>query len=283
MTSGVDARWFRYEGGEPTAPVRIFCFPHGGGDPRAYAEWQPHLDGTADLLAVRVPGRGCRGDETPPGSIAELADQAAEAVAAAADRPSYLFGHSLGGLVGFEVARRLRHLPELRHLVASGCAPPSLLPTDYLRWAAQLDGPAFAQAMGTFEGMSPEIVADPELQELLLPDLRTDCVLIAGYAYRPAPRLAIGLTLVNGRDDWRVGDDLLGPWRHEVVAEPARHWRDGGHFYFADRPAAVLDVLRALIAADSAGPGTAKADPGTAEADPAGAGTSEADHHVELI
>lgn len=260
----VDSHWFLSSDRELRSPARVFCFPHGGGNPRAYLDWQPSLGGAADILAVCMPGRGARGDEQPPASIAELADRAAEAIAAAADRPALLFGHSLGAVVAYEVARRLRELPALRHLVASGCAAPSLLPTDYLRWAAQLDGPAFAEAMAKFEGMSPEIVEDPELQELLLPDLRADCRLIAEYRRQPAAPLGIGLSLINGRDDWRVGDDMLEPWRGEVTTAPEYHWRDGGHFYFADRPAAVVDVLRTVVRAGSEAP-------------------APADEHVEVI
>jgi surfactin synthase thioesterase subunit len=145
------------------------------------------------------------------------------------------------------VARRLRDVPAVRHLVASGCAAPSCLPTDYLRWAAQLDGRAFAEAMARYEGMSPEIVEDEELQELLLPDLRADCRLIAAYCYQPAAPLAVPISLINGRDDWRVGDGVLEGWRAEASTAPEYHWSDGGHFYFADRPAAVVDVLRAIV------------------------------------
>jgi medium-chain acyl-[acyl-carrier-protein] hydrolase len=244
----VDTRWFLSGNSELRAPARVICFPHGGGDPQAYADWQPTMGSGADILAVCVPGRGRRADERPPASIAELADRAAAAVGAAADRPTYLFGHSLGAVVAFEVARRLRDASTLLHLVASGSAAPALLPTDYLRWADQLDGPAFAEAMVRFEGMSAEIAGDSDLQEVLLPDLRADCRLIAQYRYQRAAPLAIGLSLVNGRADWHVDDDLLRPWQDEVTTAPEAHWRDGGHFYFADHPAAVVDVLRALVA-----------------------------------
>jgi surfactin synthase thioesterase subunit len=249
----VDTRWFLSRGGELAAPARIICFPHGGGDPRAYTDWQSHLGAEADILAVCIPGRARRADERAPDSIEQLADGAAAAVAMVADRPTYLFGHSLGAVVAFEVARRVRDTPAVRHLVASGCAAPSRLPTDYLRWAATLDGQAFAEAMVRFEGMASEIAVDPDLQELLLPDLRADCRLIAEYRYRRDARLDIGLSLVNGRADWHLSDDLLAPWRDEVTTAPVSHWRDGGHFYFADRPAAVLDVLRALLEAGRPG------------------------------
>jgi surfactin synthase thioesterase subunit len=260
----INSRWFVSSGSELQSPARIFCFPHGGGNPRAYVDWQMCMGGTADIVAVCVPGRGPRSDERAAASIAELADRASAAIASVVDRPTYLFGHSLGGVVAFEVARRLRGVAALRHLVASGCAAPSLLPTDYLRWAAQLDGRAFAEAMTKFEGMSPEIVEDRELQELLLPDLRADCRLIAAYRYQPAAPLEVRLSLINGRDDWRVGNGMLAPWRSEVTTAPDYHWRDGGHFYFADRPAAVVDVLRAVVRAGSGEP-------------------APADEHVELI
>ena len=265
MTSyQVGSRWFLSSGGDQRSPARIVCFPHGGGDPRTYLDWQPLLGGAADILAVCVPGRGARGDDRAAASIAELADRAAAAVAPVADRPTCLFGHSLGGLVAFEVARRLRDVPAVGHLVASGCAAPSLLPTEYLRWAARLDTRAFAEAMATFEGMSPEIVEDQELQEMLLPDLREDCRLIAAYRYQPAAPLAVRLSLVNGREDWRVDNGMLEPWRSEVTTAPEYHWRPGGHFYFADRPAAVVDVLRAVVHAGWGEP-------------------ASADEHVELI
>lgn len=249
---------YRVEGGwflcrsDLRAPARVVCFPHGGGDPRAYADWQTLLGDTADVLAVCIPGRGRRGDEPPPESITELAGWAAGAVAAMADRPTYLFGHSLGAVVAFEVARRLRSTPMVRHLVASGCAAPALLPSDYLRWAAGLDNHAFAKAMVRYEGMSPEIVDDPDVQDLLLADLRADCRLIAGYRYQPAAPLQLPLSLVNGRDDWRVSPDLLQPWNGEVTTVPTYHWRDGGHFYFADRPGAVVDVLLSVVAEEVA-------------------------------
>jgi surfactin synthase thioesterase subunit len=255
--------WFLAGAGAPAdPPARVFCFPHGGGDPHGYLGWQAGLGPAAELLVVCAPGRGPRFAEPPSTSIDELAIGAADAIAAHADRPIVLFGHSFGGLVAFEVARLLRDTPAVRHLVVSGCAAPSLLPTDYLVWASRLEGQEFAEATGRYEGLSPEIVADEELQELLLPGLRADLSLIAGYRYRRAAPLDVGAALINGRDDWHIAGGMLEPWRHEFTTPPTTHWRDGGHFYFADRPDAAVDVLRAAVLNDS---------------------TTDTDQHVEVI
>jgi surfactin synthase thioesterase subunit len=234
------------------APARIFCFPHAGGSTRMFLAWQPALAADAQLLAVCRPGREHRAEEPAP-SFEQYADGAAAAVRAAAEadgRPIYLFGHSLGALVAFEVARRLADLPQLCHLVASGCSAPSLLPSKRVRETAELRGREFAEAIAFFGGLPPEAVADEDLRELLLPGLIADFRMAVGYRYLAAAPLAIPLSLINGRKDPHVGPEQLEPWRAEARGEPAYHWADGAHFYFEHEPAAATGLLRAVVQAD---------------------------------
>lgn len=246
------ADWFvsRESGAHPGA--RIFCFPHAGGNLRTFLGWQPGLGTDAEVLAVCRPGREHRAHEPAP-TFEEYVDGATTAIRAACerdDRPVYLFGHSLGALVAFEVTRRLADLPELRHLVASGLSAPSLLPSRRVRDIAKLEGKAFAEAIGFFGGLPPEVVADEELHEVLLPGLVADFHLAVGYRYEPAAPLAVNVSLINGLEDPHVGLEELEPWRNEVRETPARHWADGGHFYFEKRPEAVIDLLRGVVRAD---------------------------------
>src|SRR4051812_19842563 len=149
------SRWFvSRETGTP-AGARVFCFPHAGGNLRTFLGWQAGLGADAEILAVCRPGREHRADEPAP-TIEEYVDGATAAIRAACehdDRPVYLFGHSLGALVAFEVTRRLAGLLSLRHLVASGCSAPSLLPSRRGRDIAKLEGRAFAEAVGFFGGV----------------------------------------------------------------------------------------------------------------------------------
>lgn len=246
-------------------PARIFCFPHAGGESRTFLAWQPALGVDAELVAVGMPGRGHRADEPPPASIAAFADDVAAEIEAAADRPTYLFGHSLGALVAFEAARRLDGNPMLRHLVASGCSAPSLLPTPRVVRTSKLEGREFAAAAAFFGGLPPEVLATEELLDLFLPSVQADFRLVAGYEYRPAPPLSIPVTLVNGTDDPHVTREALRAWDIESVRPPQTHWTVGGHFYFNVDPEPLLGVLRAIVQADGA----------TAPA--------VDDHHIEFI
>ncbi|MFD8144107.1 thioesterase II family protein [Streptomyces sp. NPDC059708] len=265
--------------GSAPAAVRLYCFPHAGGNPRTFLGWQPALEGDALIAAVCPPGRGHRFREPAPASLAALADGAAAAIALAGDgprtRPFLLFGHSFGAALAFEVARRLDGVRGFAGLVASGCAAPSLLPTPRVVEAARLEGRAFTEAVGFFGGLPPEVMEDESVQELLLPHLKADFRMVAAHRYRPGPPLTVPVTLLNGTGDRHVGPAALDAWSRECAAPPARHWADGGHFYFEDRPDAATSVLRSLArAAAAAAEVTEPSAPGPAV---------RGDEYVELI
>jgi surfactin synthase thioesterase subunit len=246
------ADWFVSAGDAVPWSTRIFCFPHAGGSPRAYLDWQAGLGEDAEIVAICRPGREHRAAEPAP-TICELIDGAAAAITSVTEAggpPFYLFGHSLGALVTFEVCRRLSGLAELRHFIASGIAAPSLLPSQRVKDIAKLSGAAFAEAIGFFGGLPAEVVADPEVRDLLLPGLIADFRMAVGYHYRAGPRLGVPATLVVGRDDPHVKAAQVEPWSDEFTRPPERHWVDGGHFYFEPRPAAVLGILRSIVRAD---------------------------------
>ncbi len=245
--------WFVTRGGPVTADSpRIFCFPHAGGSPRAFLDWQGGLADDAEIVAVCRPGREHRAVEPSP-AIGELIDGATAVIAAATERdgrPYYLFGHSLGALVAFEVCRRLTGPAGPRHFVASGCSAPSLLPLQRVKQIADLTGAEFAEAIGFFGGIASEVIADPELRDLLLPALIADFRMAVGYRYRTGPALAVPATLVVGRDDPHVKQEQIAPWDREFNWPPDRHWVDGGHFYFDPDPGSITGILRSLVLAD---------------------------------
>jgi surfactin synthase thioesterase subunit len=244
--------WFVSRGPAARWSTRIFCFPHAGGSPRTFLDWQNGLGEDAEILAICRPGREHRSAEPAP-TIAEFIDGAAAAITAVTEadgRPFYLFGHSLGALVAFEVCRRLSGLTAPQHFVASGCSAPSLLPSQRVQEIAKLTGRQFAEAIGFFGGLPAEVIADEEMRDLLLPGVITDFHMAVGYRYRPGPRLGVPATLVVGRDDPHVKAAQVEPWSDEFVQPPDRHWVDGGHFYFEPQPTAVVDILRSLVQAD---------------------------------
>jgi len=240
--------WFLADPDLDDAPVRMFCFPHAGGGPRQFLAWQAALGRDVQVHALVPPGRGHRAGQLAPATVAGFATGAAMAVESLADRPSILFGHSFGVVAAFEVARRLRHVMAISDLVASGCAAPVRLPSARVVAASKLEGRAFAEAVGFFGGLPPELVAAEELHALVLPTLQADFAMVAGYRYRPADPLDIRLHLVNGRDDQHVCGDALDGWAGECTTAPTVTEMVGGHFYFDPDPAVLLGILNDLVA-----------------------------------
>jgi surfactin synthase thioesterase subunit len=246
--------WFVSRPGVDPSLARIYCFPHAGGSPRAFLDWQTGLADDAEVVAICRPGREHRATEPAP-TIGEFIDGAAAAISAAAEadnRAFYLFGHSLGALVGFEVCRKLAATGSAvpHHYVASGCSAPSLLPSERVKNIAKLTGKEFAEAIGFFGGLSAEVIADEEMRDLLLPGVIADFHMAVGYRYQPGPRLEVPVTVVVGRDDPHVREAQVEPWGQEFTESVDQRWVDGGHFYFETRPAAIIEILAGIVQAD---------------------------------
>src|SRR5437868_14379522 len=90
------------------ASLRLFCFPYAGGSSAIYHAWQRHLPPSVEVCAVELPGRGGRHREEPFDRIEPLVEALAQALLPYLDRPFAFFGHSMGSLLSFELARLLR-------------------------------------------------------------------------------------------------------------------------------------------------------------------------------
>lgn len=190
---------------------------------------------------MRLPGRENRVGEpavVDPEAVAEAMDADRD------DRPYALFGHSMGGLLAFEVARLLsRTGAGPAHLTISGSPHPllaapleaiSTLPADeLLAWLRETGG-------------APEqVLADPAYHPLLLVPLRADCAWREAYAHRPAAALRCPVTVLAGADDPHVTDDSLRCWETETTGTCVVRRYPGGHMYLFDHLPAVLADLTA--------------------------------------
>src|SRR5688572_11823589 len=89
------------------AAVRLVCLPHAGGGVATFRGWPEQLP-AAEVSIVQLPGRGSRLREPLVDSLVSAADAVADSIAASPACPTVLLGHSLGALIAFESARRLR-------------------------------------------------------------------------------------------------------------------------------------------------------------------------------
>src|SRR5579883_2155511 len=116
----------------PQARLRLFCFPYAGGAASIYRLWPQLLPETIEVHAIQLPGREGRLLEPTYVRLAPIIDEVTQAIAPLLDRPFALFGHSLGALLAFELARQLRRLqrPQPIHFFASARRAPQFADPD---------------------------------------------------------------------------------------------------------------------------------------------------------
>jgi surfactin synthase thioesterase subunit len=229
--------------------VRLFCFPYAGGGASVFAPWAHALPREVEVSAIEAPGHGSRLRER---ALTRLDDIAAEATAALLphlDRPFALFGHSLGGLVAFEVCRRLRAASERppECLLVSASGAPQTEDPDPDRPLHRLPDAKFLQKLGEMNGTPDRVLQHDELMRLMLPMLRADMEAYETYTYVPGPPLAIPITAFGGLYDAHVTRDRIEAWRDLTVEEFATRLLPGDHFFIHRlRPLLLQHVAAAL-------------------------------------
>lgn len=234
--------------GEPSAALRLYCFPYAGGSASVFHSWRAALAPEIDVIAVQMPGRAERLLDPMPRRIEPLLAALAEAIAPRAGRRFAFFGHSLGGLVAFELARLLQRrgadMPE--RVIVSGCDAPGHRKAD--RALHRLDDEAFVQVLRGYNGTPPEILANRELLRLLLPAVRADFEISENYVPLQDAPLNRPLTVLAGVHDERDSDDAVDGWSRETRAGCDVHWFDGDHFFINPHRDAVLACVRRALA-----------------------------------
>ncbi len=224
-------QWFLVPRPRPNARLQLVCFPHAGSGAYGYRAWPDHLPDWIEVCAVQLPGRETRLQEPAIGSLPDLIEQLLPAMSTRLDRRIALFGHSMGALVAFELARALRHQYGLTpmHLFVSGRVAPHLPPRHQPMYA-ETDA-VFIQRLRQFNGTAEAILSNSDLMRLLLPVLKADFRLNEATTYVLEPPLSCPISVFGGEDDRVAPFEHMAGWRHQTLDRYVERKLPGGHFF----------------------------------------------------
>jgi medium-chain acyl-[acyl-carrier-protein] hydrolase len=231
--------------------LRLICIPFAGGSATYFLDWASKTPEGIDLCGVQLPGREDRFGEPLLRDMSTLVRQLADELAQLLDRPFAIFGHSIGALIGFELARQLRRekLPQPVHIIASGLRAPQFIST--IPPVAEMPDQDLLQWLRQFSGTPQELLADRNAIECFLTILRADLMLAASYRYEEEPPLQCSLSVYGGlRDASSDRDSLLG-WQRHTAGKFRLRMFPGGHFFITGARTAVLQSILADIAESS--------------------------------
>ena len=223
--------WIKRNGQEPQAGFRLFCFPFAGGGASFFRTWPQRLPPDIEVCAIQLPGREDRFLEPPFDRLSSLIDALADFLYPYLDFPFAFFGHSLGSLISFELARRLRRQEApcpLQLFVSGSRAPqiPNLDPPIH-----KLPDTEFIEAMRSFKGTPKAVLDHPEFMEVFSPLLRSDMRLCETYVYDHEAPLDCPISAFGGLEDEEVSREELAGWSEQTRSRFKMHMFPGDHFF----------------------------------------------------
>ena len=236
------------------AGVRLFCFPYAGGGDSIFRSWQQILSDTIEVCPVQLPGRGLRINEPLCTEMSQLVRDMGQALAPCLNKPFALFGHSMGALIAFELARYVRNEYRVQplHLFASGRCSPQITnePFDLKQFDSELP-----EMLRRGNGTPEEVLEDPELMELVLPVLRSDWALCKSYIFTPEPPFNFPITAFGGLDDPGVPRRYLEGWCEHTTGPFVLRMLPGNHFFLKTSRLLLLEAISKELDHDMRGEG----------------------------
>lgn len=234
----VSTAWIRRYHPAAQAGKRLVCFPHAGGSASFFRPTSIRFSPQVDVVAVQYPGRQDRMREPCITDIATLADRIVDELLTLSEKPTVFFGHSMGSVIGFEVARRLERkgVNAPHTLIASGRRAPSTHreETVHLR-----DDNGIIAEIKLLNGTDAGLLDDEDILRMALPALRADYRAIETYTADPGLSIRASITVLTGDDDPKTSIAEAQAWsRHTEGAFRIKVF-PGGHFYLTRQQEAV--------------------------------------------
>jgi medium-chain acyl-[acyl-carrier-protein] hydrolase len=239
--------WVRIPAPSPAASVRLFCLPFAGGGASAYRPWCAQLKESIEVCLIQPPGREDRHREPAYTQCGPLADAIFAQIRPYLDKPYAFYGHSLGALLAFEVARRLHAaaLPAPSVLFVAAHRAPHL--PLMRRVFYHLPEHELIAEIQRLNGTPAAILEDRDMMSYWLPIMRADLQICDTYEFAAAPPLSCAVVACAGSDDTAVPPERMQGWQEHTTGAFALQVFPGDHFFVRSSQDALLEALERHI------------------------------------
>ena len=180
---------------------------------------------------MQLPGRESRVTEEPFTQLAPMLEALSEAIKPYCEIPFAFFGHCMGALIAFELARRLNDRQQvlLQNLFVAGCRAPQLPRSEQA--IHELPEPDFVAKLRELNQVPELVLQDEELLSLFMPVLRADFSVWDTYAYSDGKVLDCPISVFGGTQDRKLMLEALQPWRDQTRSAVTSRMLPGDHFF----------------------------------------------------
>lgn len=226
--------------------VNLLCIPYSGGSKYSFATLLKKAPSNLNPVVLELPGRGGRSGEKLCDNIAMIEEDILRRSLQFIDGPYAIYGHSMGGLLAFLLAKRIvrNGLPEPIHLFITGTSGPSVTVDRKYHLLNKQD---FLEKIKSLKGMPDEILENAELMDYFEPIIRSDFKLSETYVYPPPPPFKFPITVIVGEEEDMEYEDVKA-WELESSAGVAISKLPGSHFFIFDHAESIMKSFGEKVA-----------------------------------
>lgn len=243
-SSSENVKVYAIKGKLVKATINLFCLPFAGGNKYSYQKYLEKAPSFLNIIPMEYPGRGARIKEALISDVDALVTDLYNQIQKNIGLADYaIYGHSMGGLIGYLLTRKLvenNHKLPL-HLFITGTSGPSaesrssknrhLLPKE-----------EFIQELKDLDGIPDEILQNEDLLGYIEPILRSDFKTCETYQYKEHDPLNIPFTVITGTDENMEIEDIH-LWQKETECVVDFRQIPGKHFFIFKYPRVIVDIV----------------------------------------
>ncbi len=231
------------------ARLRLFCFPYGAGVASIFESWPDYLPPDVEVCGIQLPGRETLNGIPLISDMDHLLQRWLPELLPLLDVPFVFYGHSLGGLLSFEMARCLRKQHQLSpvHLFVGGTPSPQVFPS------------ALKKIFG-HEKLLIESMPDEQWMQILVkskilnkPTLsmasiaRADILLVRNAYEQEAPFDFPITAFIGEKDEVLTNNQVILAWGEQTTKRFSLQTVPGNHLFIDTNKELFLPILSAAL------------------------------------
>ena len=227
--------------------ARLIMFPYAGGGASVFRKWGK-LFSNIRLYAVQYPGRENRMSEEPIKDSDILINEVFKNLIKIIDddRPYYLFGHSLGTKLVYELTLRIMNdsMKKPSGIIVSGGKAPCFKEENPIYHLDDID---FIKGINRYSGTPEEIIQNIEIMKIFLPMLRADFMIDETYQRKEIEKIDIPILGLMGTDDEEFKIEELKKWEEYTTKDFKYRYIEGGHMFINTNTELVAKEISSFI------------------------------------
>jgi len=230
--------------------IKLFCFPYAGGSAVVYTKWKRLLEPFVELRPIELAGRGRRMNEPLYNNLDDVIEDVYHLIKhEITNAPYALFGHSMGALIAYELAQKIKDngLPQPLHIFFSGRSAPHVRREDEKQYHLMEDD-TFKKEVMELGGTPPEFFEHAELRNIFLPLLKKDFAIAETEITTHIRPFDHDITILVGKDDDLTAEQCDG-WKQHTKQICTIHYFEGGHFFLHNAMEQLTDLINKTLRA----------------------------------